>query len=50
MRGTPTIMLSDGTKLRHPLAYANIQHDKIVSVGRIAVLRRRLLRSHARTV
>ncbi|MFN8386058.1 MAG: hypothetical protein U0X92_06505 [Anaerolineales bacterium] len=49
MRGTPTIMLSDGTKLRHPLAYANIQHDKIVSVG-IAVLRRRLLRSHARTV
>lgn len=35
VRGTPTIMLSDATKLRHPLAYANIQHDKIVSVGRL---------------
>lgn len=35
VRGTPTVMLSDATKLRHPLAYANIQHDKIVSVGRL---------------
>ena len=33
--GTPTIMLSDGAKLRHPLAYANIQHERIVSVGRL---------------
>ncbi len=35
MTGTPTIMLSDGAKLRHPLAYANIQHERIVSVGRL---------------
>lgn len=35
VRGTPTIMLSDGTKLRHPMAYANIQNDKIVSVGKL---------------
>ncbi len=35
VRGTPTIMLNDGTKLRHPLAYANIQDGKILSVGRL---------------
>lgn len=35
VRGTPTIMLSDGAKLRHPLAYANIQHEKIISVGKL---------------
>jgi hypothetical protein len=35
VRGTPTIMLSDGTKLRHPIAYAKIQDGKIISVGRL---------------
>lgn len=35
VRGTPTIMLSDGTKLRHPIAYAKIQDGKILSVGRL---------------
>ena len=35
VRGTPTLMLEDGTKLRHPLAYANIQDGKILSVGRL---------------
>jgi predicted DsbA family dithiol-disulfide isomerase len=32
VRGTPTIMLADGHKLRHPLSYPNIQAGKIVSV------------------
>jgi len=35
VRGTPTIMLNDGTKLRHPMAYANIREGKILSVGRL---------------
>lgn len=35
VRGTPTIMLNDGTKLRHPMAYANIRDGKILSVGRL---------------
>jgi hypothetical protein len=35
VRGTPTVMLSDGTKLRHPIAYAKIQEGKIQSVGRL---------------
>ena len=35
VRGTPTIMLSDGTKLRHPMAYAKIHDGKILSVGRL---------------
>jgi hypothetical protein len=35
VQGTPTIMLGDGTKLRHPMAYANIQDGKIISVGRL---------------
>ncbi len=35
VRGTPTVMLSDGTKLRHPIAYAKIQAGKIQSVGRL---------------
>jgi hypothetical protein len=35
VRGTPTIMLGDGTKLRHPMAYANIRDGKIISVGRL---------------
>ncbi len=35
VRGTPTLMLPDGTKLRHPIAYANIKDGKIQSVGRL---------------
>ncbi len=35
VRGTPTIMLSDGTKLRHPMAYPNIRDGKILSVGKL---------------
>lgn len=35
VRGTPTIMLGDGTKFRHPMAYANIRDGKILSVGRL---------------
>jgi len=35
VRGTPTLMLSDGTKLRHPIAYPRIQDGKILSVGRL---------------
>jgi predicted DsbA family dithiol-disulfide isomerase len=35
VRGTPTVMLTDGKKLRHPMAYPNIQNGKIVSVGRL---------------
>lgn len=35
VRGTPTIMLSNGTKLRHPMAYANIRDGKVLSVGRL---------------
>lgn len=35
VRGTPTLMLNDGAKLRHPLAYPKIQDGKILSVGRL---------------
>lgn len=35
VRGTPTIMLASGKKLRHPIAYPNIQNGKIQSVGRL---------------
>ena len=35
VRGTPTLMLEDGTKLHHPIAYAKIQDAKIQSVGRL---------------
>ena len=35
VRGTPTVMLNDGTKLRHPMAYAKIEKGKILSVGRL---------------
>jgi predicted DsbA family dithiol-disulfide isomerase len=32
VRGTPTLMLSDGRKLRHPLAYPRMEHDIITGV------------------
>lgn len=35
VHGTPTVMLSDGTKLHHPIAYAKIQEGRILSVGRL---------------
>lgn len=35
VRGTPTVMLSDGKKLRHPMAYPNIENGKILSVGKL---------------
>jgi predicted DsbA family dithiol-disulfide isomerase len=35
VRGTPTVTLADGKKLRHPLAYPNIENGKILSVGKL---------------
>jgi len=35
VRGTPTLMLSDGTRLRAPLAYPKFVDDRIVSVGKL---------------
>lgn len=35
VRGTPTIMLESGQKLRHPIAYPDIQEGRIISVGRL---------------
>lgn len=35
VRGTPNLMLGDGTRLRHPIAYPRIQDGKILSVGRL---------------
>jgi predicted DsbA family dithiol-disulfide isomerase len=36
VRGTPTVMLADGKKLRHLIAYPNIQNGKILSVGKLS--------------
>lgn len=36
VRGTPTVMLSDGKKLRHPMAYPNIENGKILSVSKLS--------------
>ncbi len=33
VHGTPTLMLSDGTKLRHPIAYSRMVNGKIVQVA-----------------
>jgi predicted DsbA family dithiol-disulfide isomerase len=35
VRGTPTLMLADGTHLRAPLAYPKFVDDRIVSVGKL---------------
>lgn len=32
VRGTPTLMKSDGTRLRHPIAFPTMEHDEIVAV------------------
>jgi hypothetical protein len=35
VHGTPTVMLADGKKLRHPISYPKIRHGKIQSVDRL---------------
>lgn len=32
VRGTPTIMLGDGTKLRHPIAYPQMKASRVIGV------------------
>jgi predicted DsbA family dithiol-disulfide isomerase len=32
VRGTPTLMLGDGTKLRHPIAFARMREERVVGV------------------
>jgi hypothetical protein len=32
VRGTPTLMLPDGTKLKHPIAFPTIKERKVVGV------------------
>ena len=36
VRGTPTVMLADGKKLRHQIAYPKIQDGKILSMGKLS--------------
>jgi predicted DsbA family dithiol-disulfide isomerase len=33
VQGTPTLMLADGTKLRHPIAYPQMEDQKVVEVA-----------------
>ena len=33
VRGTPTLMLANGTKLRHPIAYPRMEERKVVGVA-----------------
>jgi predicted DsbA family dithiol-disulfide isomerase len=33
VRGTPTLMLPDGTRLRHPIAYPQMEERKVVGVA-----------------
>jgi len=35
VRGTPTVMLANGKKLRHPLAYPDIESGMILSVSKL---------------
>lgn len=32
VRGTPTLMLGDGSKLRHPIAFARMREERVVGV------------------
>jgi hypothetical protein len=32
VRGTPTLMLADGTRLRHPIAYSKMRDRKVIAV------------------
>ncbi len=33
VRGTPTLMLADGTRLHHPMAFPVIKDEKVIKVG-----------------
>ena len=33
VRGTPTLTLEDGTRLRHPMAFPKFEHDLVVAVN-----------------
>ena len=33
VRGTPTLMLSSGKKIRHPMAYPRMENDLITSIS-----------------
>lgn len=35
VRSTPTVMLSDGSRLRHPMAYPQMRDGQIVAVGKL---------------
>ena len=35
VRGTPTPMLSDGTKLKHPIAFPHLKERRVVGVGEL---------------
>ncbi len=35
VRGTPTVMLADGTRLRHPIAFPTMKERKVVGVRRL---------------
>jgi hypothetical protein len=50
VRGTPTLMLGDGTKLRAPIAFARMRERKVVGVQALAMLRRSLHGGDARLV
>lgn len=39
VRGTPTLMLANGTKLRHPLAYPDMEGNQVVSVAALPCCR-----------
>ena len=32
VRGTPTLMLADGSKLRHPIAFARMRDERVIGV------------------
>ncbi|MEW6636533.1 MAG: dithiol-disulfide isomerase, partial [Actinomycetota bacterium] len=32
VRGTPTVMLSDGMKLRHPIAFPKLRERRVVGI------------------
>jgi hypothetical protein len=32
VRGTPTMMLSDGTKIKHPIAFPTMKKRKVVGI------------------
>ena len=33
VRGTPTLMLADGTRLHHPIAFPSMENERVVKVG-----------------